>query len=211
MTEDRPSWWERRVLPWLVEKSCRSSEILEERKRWVPRAHGRVLELGVGSGLNLAFYDPAHATSVVGIDPSSALLAKAAPRAAEAAVPVELVHAPAERLPFGERSFDSVLVTYSLCSVDDPLRALSEVRRVLAPGGELVLVEHGRAPDRGPQRVQRWLTPLWSRVGGGCRLDRDHAALLDSAGFDTTSLERGYSDSSARWLGYTYQGIVRAT
>lgn len=203
-----PSWWDRRVVPWIVEKACRSSEILEERQRWVPRAHGRVLELGIGSGLNLPFYDAARVTRVTGIDPSAALLAKAASRIADATVPVELVCAPAERLPFGAASFDCALVTYSLCSVDDPLRALSDVRRVLVPGGELVLVEHGRAPDVGPRRVQRWLTPLWSRVGGGCRLDRDVPALLAAAGF-TTELETAYG-RGPRWLSYTFQGVARS-
>jgi len=203
-----PGWWDRRVVPWIVEKACRSSEILEERKRWVPRAHGRVLELGIGSGLNLAFYDAARVTRVTGIDPSAALLAKAAIRAADASVPVELVCAPAERLPFAAASFDSALVTYSLCSVDDPQRALAELRRVLVPGGELLLVEHGRAPDAGPRRVQRWLTPLWSRVGGGCQLDRDVPALLEAAGF-TTELETAYS-RGPRWLSYTFQGVARS-
>lgn len=195
-------------MPWLVEKACRSSEILGERRRWIPQAHGRVLELGVGSGLNLAFYDAAHVERVTGIDPSAPLLAKAAARAAGAAVPVALVRAPAEALPFADHTFDSAVVTYSLCSVDDPGRALAELRRVLVPDGALVFVEHGRAPDRGPHRTQRWLTPLWSRAGGGCRLDRDVPALLSAAGFVAPALERGYTQGP-RWLSYTYQGIAR--
>ena len=108
--------WSDRVLPVLIEKACRSSAILEDRRTWVPRAHGRVLELGVGSGLNLAFYDAARVEHVTGIDPSRPLLARARARASEATVPVELVEAAAERLPFEARSFDSVLVTFSLCS-----------------------------------------------------------------------------------------------
>lgn len=210
MTEpfDRPSRWDAHVVPWLVEKACRSREILEERRRWIPRAHGRVLELGVGSGLNLALYDAGRVAQVTGIDPSAPLLAKAAARAAEAPVPVELVRTGAERLPFADAAFDSAVVTYSLCSVDDPGRALAEVRRVLVPGGELVFVEHGRAPDPGPRRIQRWLSPLWSRVGGGCRLDRDVAGLLHAAGFETPELSTGYT-KRPRWLTYTYQGTAR--
>lgn len=203
------SVWAERVVPWLVEKACRSREILEERRRWVPRAHGHVLELGVGSGLNLAFYDPARVAQVTGIDPSAPLLAKATPRAASAPVPVELVRAGAEQLPFPDAAFDSAVVTYALCSVVDPARALAELRRVLAPGGELVFVEHGRAPDPGPRRIQHWLTPLWSRAGGGCHLDRDIAGLLHAAGFATSDLTTGYT-TSPRWLGYTYQGTARA-
>lgn len=203
------SWWERRVVPWLIEKACRSEEILEERKRWIPRAHGEVLELGVGSGLNLAFYDPERVSRVVGIDPSAPLLAKARERAAEAKVPVELALAPAEQLPFGDQTFDSAVVTYSLCSVDDPARALAEVRRVLRPGGELLFVEHGLAPDPGPRRWQRWLTPAWSRVGGGCHLDRDIAGMLRDAGLVSDDLAATYT-AGPRWLSFTYQGTARA-
>lgn len=203
------SWWERRVLPWMIEKAMRSREILDERQRWVPRATGEVLELGVGSGLNLAFYDPARVGHVTGIDPSAALLERAAPRARDAPVAVELVQARAEALPFADRRFDSVLVTYTLCSVNDPARALAEVRRVLRPGGALVFVEHGRAADPWPRRWQRWLTPLWARAGGGCHLDRDVPRLLADAGFATIDASAGYTEGP-RWLGFTYQGVARS-
>jgi len=204
------SFWADRVLPRLVEKACRSPVILEERKRWVPRAHGEVLEVGVGSGLNLAFYDAARVGKVTGIDPSAPLLGRAAARASEAPVPVELIRGRAEALPFPDRAFDSAVVTYSLCSVDDPARALAEVRRVLRPGGELVFVEHGLARDAGTRRWQRWLTPIWRRVGGGCRLDRDMAAILRDAGYHAADLSADYTEG-ARWLSYTFQGVVRPT
>ncbi len=204
------SLWADRVLPGLVEKACRSTTILAERRRWIPRAHGEVLELGVGSGLNLAFYDAARVARVTGIDPAGALLARARPRAEAAPVPVALVAAPAEALPFADRAFDSAVITYSLCSVDEPARALAEVRRVLRPGGELILVEHGLAPpaDAGTRRWQRWLTPLWRRAGGGCRLDRDMTAILRAAGYDVDALTSGYTEG-ARWLSYTTQGVAR--
>jgi len=201
-------FWANRVLPGLIEKSCRSRTILEERRRWIPRAHGQVLELGVGSGLNLAFYDPARVAKVTGIDPSPPLLARASARAAEAPVPVELVEASAEQLPFDAGSFDSAVVTYALCSMDDPARALAEVRRVLRPGGALMFVEHGLAPDAATQRWQHRLTPLWRRIGGGCRLDRDTAALLRDAGYQLDDLTAAYSDG-VRWLNFTYQGTAR--
>jgi ubiquinone/menaquinone biosynthesis C-methylase UbiE len=194
-------------LPHLVEKACRSKVILEERKRWVPRAHGDVLELGVGSGLNLAFYDAAKVAKVTGIDPSAPLLMRAASRASTAPVPVELLRGRAEHLPFPDRAFDSAVITYSLCSVDDPARALAELRRVLRPGGDLVLVEHGLAPDAATRRWQRWLTPVWRRIGGGCHLDRDIAAILRDAGYRADDLHAGYADG-ARWLSYTFEGTV---
>jgi len=200
--------WARYVLPVLVEKACRSSAILEERQRWVPRAHGQVLELGVGSGLNLAFYDPARVEHVTGIDPSPALLARAAQRVGAVPVPVELVTCSAEKLPFPDATFDSALVTYSLCSVAEPALALAEVRRVLRPGGELIFVEHGLASDVGTQRWQHRLTPLWRRVGGGCHLDRDLPAILRAAGYRLDELKAAYAEG-ASWLSYTYEGIAR--
>ncbi len=202
------SLWADHVLPHLVEKACRSAAILDERKRWVPRAHGQVLELGVGSGLNLAFYDAAKVSKVTGIDPSAALLARAARRASTAPVPIELVRGHAEQLPFPDRAFDSAVITYSLCSVDDPARVLADLRRVLRPGGELVFVEHGLARDPSVRRWQRWLTPMWRRVGGGCHLDRDIAAILRDAGYRSDDLHADYAEG-ARWLSYTFEGTAR--
>jgi ubiquinone/menaquinone biosynthesis C-methylase UbiE len=202
------SFWAERVLPRLIEKACRSRTILDERRRWIPRARGDVLELGVGSGLNLAFYDCARVASVTGIDPSAALLARAGSRAAQSLVPVELVEASAEQLPFGAGSFDSAIVTYSLCSMDDPARALAEVRRVLRPGGELVFVEHGLAPDAGTRWWQHRLTPIWRRIGGGCRLDRDMPAILRGAGYQLDELYAEYTEG-VRWLSFTFQGTAR--
>lgn len=199
--------WSTSVLPFLIEKSCRSSTILEERKRWVPRAHGDVLELGVGTGLNLAFYDPETVRKVTAIDPAHALLERARARVPTAPVPVELVQAPAEQLPFADRSFDSVLVTYSLCSVDDPQRALAEVARVLRPGGELVLVEHGLASDPKTQRWQKRVTPVWRRLAGGCTLDRDMLALLRGAGF-TTDEVTAQAGEGLPLTAFSYQGVA---
>lgn len=199
--------WANNVLPFLIEKSCRSSTILEERKRWVPRAHGDVLELGVGTGLNLAFYDSGHVRKVTAIDPAPRLLERARTRVATAPVPVELVQAPAEQLPFADRSFDSVLVTYSLCSVDDPRRALAEVSRVLRPGGELVIVEHGLAQDPATQRWQKRITPVWRRLAGGCRLDRDMLALLGEAGF-TTDEVTAQPGAGLPLTAFSYQGVA---
>lgn len=200
--------WSRYVLPRLVESACKSREILDERRRWVPRAHGRVLEIGVGSGLNLAFYDAARVESVTGIDPSSELLARCAPRARAAPVPVLLVAEAAERLSFPAGAFDTAVVTYSLCSVHDPVRALEEVRRVLVPRGELFFVEHGLARDPEARAWQRRLSPAWSRVGGGCRLDRDLPRALAEAGFTVDELTAEYGEGP-RWLSYTYQGSAR--
>jgi ubiquinone/menaquinone biosynthesis C-methylase UbiE len=200
--------WSDRVLPHLIDTACRSRAILEERRRWIPRAHGRVLEIGIGSGLNLVFYDPDRVERIIGIDPSPPLLARAEVRARKTEVPVELVEAAAERLPLPDASFDSAVITYTLCSVADPVHALDEIRRVLRPGGELVFVEHGLAPDPGPRRWQRRLTPVWRRVSGGCHLDRDIPELLERAGYQLDELAAAYVPG-ARWLSFTFEGSAR--
>ena len=201
-------FWANHVVPRLIEKACRSRTILAERKRWIPRAHGEVLELGVGSGLNLPFYDASRVAKVTGVDISRPLLRRAVPRAQQASVPVELIEASAEALPFDAASFDSIVVTYSLCSMEDPARAAAEARRVLRSGGDLMFVEHGRAPDRGTRWWQRLLNPFWRRVSGGCRLDRDMPAVLRAAGFELDELTASYS-GMVRWLSFTFQGSAR--
>jgi len=200
--------WSKYVVPRLIESACKSREILGERKRWVPRAHGRVLEIGIGSGLNLPFYDPNRVESVTGVDPSRELLDLCARRARDVRIPVALVESGAERLAFEDASFDSAIVTYALCSVDRPSRVLEEVRRVLVPSGELFFVEHGLARDADARVWQRRLTPAWRRVGGGCRLDRDLPSELRAAHFELDELEAEYGEGP-RWLSFTYQGVAR--
>ncbi|CAN5884531.1 methyltransferase domain-containing protein [soil metagenome] len=205
------SLWARYVLPTLVEKACRSHAILAERMRWIPRASGEVLEVGVGTGLNLGFFDAARATSVVGLDVSPELLARARPRADAATVPVELVECDAERMPFDRARFDTVVLTYTLCSVPTPARTLAEIHRVLGPGGELIFVEHGRSPDPRTYRLQRWITPAWRRVGGNCHLDRDIGRELTGAGFACDEMHAADKAESPSWISYKFQGIARPT
>lgn len=200
--------WESRALPFLIEKACRSSAILAERKRWISRASGDVVEVGVGSGLNLAFYDPKQVTSLAAADPSVPLLAKAQARARELSFPVELVVAPGERLPFDAGRFDTAVVTYTLCSVTSPRTVLDEIRRVLRPGGKLVFVEHGAAPDPGPRAWQRRITPLWRKVAGNCHLDRDVAVELEKAGLAFEEIEAGYAEEGTRLTSFTTAGIA---
>jgi ubiquinone/menaquinone biosynthesis C-methylase UbiE len=204
---DLMSLWSRYVLPPLIETACRSHTIAAERARWVPRAHGRVLEIGVGSGLNLAYYDASRVERVTAIDPSAPLLERAALRVTSSPVPIDLVQMQAEALPFEDASFDSAVITYTLCSVESPRRALAEMHRVLRPSGELLLVEHGLAPDVSQQRWQRWITPAWRRVGGGCRLDRDVLTELKASGFSVDEIQAAYGEGP-RWLGFTYQGVA---
>jgi ubiquinone/menaquinone biosynthesis C-methylase UbiE len=201
------SLWDRRVLPFLIEKACRSGSILEERKRLVPRASGRVLEIGVGTGLNLPFYDGVNVTQVVAIDPSPELLARARERVDACPAPVELLVASACALPLDAASFDAAVMTYTLCSVDEPLRALGEIRRVLRPGGRLIFVEHGLAQRASTRLVQRGLTPVWRRFSGNCHLDRDVKAELREAAFRVVELEEREGEGPS-WTGHTYEGVA---
>ena len=196
--------WDRHVYPRLLEHVCGTRAIGAERARWLGRVRGHTLEIGVGSGLNLPGLDPARVTVVVGLDPSAPLLARAAARAAR--VPVALVTGTAERLPFDAGRFDTVLVTYTLCSVDDPRRALAEARRVLRRDGTLVFVEHGAALEARRLRWQQRLTPLWRTVSGNCHLDRDIPRLIEAAGFAITELDARDTDASV--LSHAYSGVA---
>lgn len=201
--------WETHALPRLVELACKSHAILDERRRTVPRAEGDVLEIGVGSGLNLGLYDPARVRSITGVDPSAPLLARARPRARALSIPVELLCAPAEALPYESGRFDAVVMTYTLCSVRDPAAVLAEIRRVKRPGAPLLFIEHGLAPDADVRAWQRRLTPLWRRASGNCHLDRDVAGELRRAGLDLGPSRSGYSDEGLRLLSFTVQGEAR--
>jgi ubiquinone/menaquinone biosynthesis C-methylase UbiE len=174
------------LLPGLVDLAMRQKVLGPYRTRTVGAAEGRVLEIGVGSGLNLPLYG-SRVTAVVGIEPSPPLLRRARRHAARP--PVELIEGTAEALPLEDKSVDTVVTTWTLCSIPDAVRALAEARRVLRPGGALLFVEHGRAPEPSVARWQDRLDPLWSRLAGGCHLDRPIDVLIQAAGFRLDRLE----------------------
>lgn len=201
----RETWYERHVLPFMIELSCGVKPVRRQRAKVVPRAQGRVLEVGIGSGLNMPYYDKAKVSAIVGLDPSSAMRRRAVQRIAEAGLTVEFIGLSAETIPQPDASFDSVLITYTLCSIPDPVAALAEMRRVLKPEGRLIFCEHGRAPDASVRRWQDRLTPLWRRLGGGCHLNRDIPALLAAGGFDCADLQTMYLPGP-RPMTYTFWG-----
>lgn len=183
-------FYERHVLPALTDKVCGARTIDRQRAKVVPRARGRVLEVGVGTGLNLKHYDRAAVERLVALDPGLHPLARS--RAEALGLPLEPLALSAERIPADDGSFDTVVVTYTLCTIPDPVRALREMRRVLAPGGQLLFSEHGLAPDAAVARTQRLLDGPWSVFAGGCHLDRDAETMLHSAGFRCGELDRLY-------------------
>ena len=176
------------VAPWLIDLAMRQQVLNPYRERTVGGAEGRVLEIGAGSGLNLALYGSA-VRSIVAVEPSAQLIRLAGRRAVMAKVPVEFVEGSAEALPLADASIDTVVTTWTLCSIPDVALALREARRVLRPGGSLLFVEHGRAPEPGVRRWQDRLDPLWSRLAGGCHLNRPIDQLLGDAGFRLDRLD----------------------
>lgn len=198
----------RYALPWLTHVSMRTPVARKERERYVPLAAGRVLEIGMGSGLNLPFYGPG-VTRVVGVEPSAGLRKRAVAAARRAPFPVEVLDASAEGIPLAAASADTVLTTWTLCTIPDVARALREMRRVLAPGGRLIFVEHGLAPDAGVRLWQRRLEPLWRRLAGGCHLTRPIDSLIREAGFRIEALETRYT-RGPRPMAFLYEGVARA-
>jgi ubiquinone/menaquinone biosynthesis C-methylase UbiE len=196
--------YQRLVVPRLIEFSMRQPQMQNYRRGLVPDARGRVLEVGVGSGMNLPFYAPG-VQEVVGVDPSEELLAMARKRAAAASAPVTLTRGSAMSMPLDDASFDTVVMTWTLCSIPDPSAALREMRRVLKPGGALLFIEHGLSPEPNVARWQHRLTPLWRRFAGGCHLDRKIDDLLRGAGFDLPDLRNEYAEGP-RPMTYMYEG-----
>jgi len=192
MTSQGPSWYERQVLPYLLDLACGLKPIRKQRRKVVPLARGRVLEIGIGTGLNLPYYDKTKIGHIVGLDPALEMHKLARKRMREAGLEIELVGLSAERIPFDDASFDCVLMTYTLCSIPDPVAALKEMARVLKPGAPLIFCEHGRAPDASVRRWQDRLTPMWSKFAGGCRLNRDIPALLEQAGLLSVDMQSLY-------------------
>ncbi len=185
----------------------RNRELVPFRQRLGAAASGRVLEIGIGSALNLPFYG-ASVSEVVGVDPSPALVAMARERRPGLAFAFEVIEGAGESLPLDDQSFDTVLTTWSLCSVGNPAQVLSEARRVLRPGGQLLFAEHGRAPDAGVQWWQDRLTPAWKRIAGGCHLNRGIDELIGAAGFCLDGLQTGYLPGP-KPMTFMYEGRAR--
>ncbi len=202
------SWYDRYLVPPLMDFACGLPVVAAQRRAVVPLAAGRVLEVGIGTGRNLRFYDTRRIESLVGVDPGERMHPQAARRAARAGLPLELLASGAEQLPLPDGSFDCVVCTFTLCSVQDPLASLGEMRRVLRPGGQLLFSEHGLAPEARVARWQRRLEPLWMRLAGGCHLTRDLPALLREAGFRSDLLQ-GYF-ARPHTVGYGYWGQASA-
>ncbi len=203
-------FYAKHVLPRLIDLSMRNKDASRLRADWIPHARGEVLEVGIGSGLNLRYYSP-EVRHVYGVDPSVELQRLALLRVANRRIPVEFLSQSAEApLPLSNASVDTVVVTWTLCSIPNAAQALHEMRRVLKPNGRLIFLEHGRSPDASVVAWQDRLTPLWKRFTGGCHLNRKVDDLIAAAGFAITDLKTGYL-SGPRPMTYTYQGFAQPT
>ena len=200
-------FYEDRVLPHLVNLTMRNRRLIPYRERVILAAEGRVLEIGVGSGLNLPFY-PAPVREIVGLEPAPRLLAMSRRLASRSYLPVKFIEGSAEMIPLDDRSVDTVVSTWTLCTIPALSRALEEMRRVLTSGGQLLFVEHGAAPDDNVRKWQDRLTPVWKRIGGGCHLNRPIPMIVESAGFTITSLETGYM-KGLKPMSFLYEGRAK--
>lgn len=205
------SFYENYILPRFIRCACGTKPIMKQREKVVPHAHGTVLEIGIGSGLNLPYYDASKVDRLIGLDPSEASWALAAEKAAGLDFEVEFIGLPGEQIPLDENSVDSIVVTYSLCTIPDPVTALQGMARVLRPGGEMVFCEHGKAPDAKVAKWQDRVNPAWRVIGGGCNLNRDIPSLLAAGGFAVNKLEERYLPGTPKIAGYNYWGSAQLT
>lgn len=201
-------FYDKYFLPRFINCACGTKPIMKQREKVVPRAEGTVLEIGIGTGLNLPFYDPEKVERLIGLDPSEKSWELAAKRAAHLDFDVEFIGLPGEEIPLHDASVDTVLVTYSLCTIPDPIAALRGMARVLRPGGKLIFCEHGRAPDA---RVVTWqdrINPVWRRLAGGCHLNRDIPGVLQQGGFEISDLQQDYLPGTPKFAGFNYWGAA---
>ena len=200
--------YERYVLPKLIDVACSAGNVMKARSKIVPQAQGDVLEVGIGSGLNLPFYDAKQVSSIVGIDPAAQMQSLARERAADLGIPVEMIAVDVKGIHADTDQFDTIVMTFTLCSIDDPVAALREMARVLKPNGRLLFCEHGLAPDSSVERWQQRLTPFWKPIAGGCHLDRDIPALIREGGFAIDELSEAYLPGP-RPMSYVYSGVAQ--
>ncbi|MCF8113697.1 MAG: class I SAM-dependent methyltransferase [Desulfotignum sp.] len=195
------------ILPKLIHWVCSQKSFDHQRKKVVPLARGRVLEIGMGSGLNLPFYDSSQVDHLFGLEPSDQLRKMARKNAAGARFPVSFIGMPGEEIPLETRSMDTVLVTYTLCTIPDIHKALGQMRRVLKPGGRLIFCEHGLAPDPGIRKWQERINPAWNRVSGGCSLNRPISDLITQNGFVIQTMSARYQNA-VKITSFTYRGMA---
>jgi SAM-dependent methyltransferase len=201
--------YDRFILPALITTSCSCSPVDKQRQKVVPGAEGVVLELGFGAGLNLPHYDRSKVRKLYALEPSPGMVKRAREAVHSAPFEVEIPPETAEAMRLAPGTIDTVLVTYSLCTIPGAVAALESARRALRPGGRLLFCEHGLAPDKSVRRWQHRIEPVWKVIGGGCHLSRDIPAMIGAAGFTMEKLETMYLPKTPKWAGFNYWGSAR--
>lgn len=201
------SFYNDHILPYVIDLACGVKAVNQQRAKVVPQAHGKVLEIGIGSGRNLAHYQAALVDELTGLDPEMAMHRLAKKRLAQSGLQANLVGLDAESIPLDDNLFDTVVCTYTLCTIPDACKALLEMKRVLKPSGQLLFCEHGKAPDAKVAQWQAKLNPIWNRFAGGCNLNRAIPDLITDAGFNVDKLEQMYIPGP-RFATYNYWGTA---
>ncbi len=205
------SLYDKYILPSFLNCACGSKPINYQREKVVPQASGIILEVGIGSGLNIPFYDQAKVEKIIGLDPSIELHVMAKKTADQHNLAVDFIVGGAEKMDLPNDSVDTVLVTYTMCTIPDALSANKEMLRVLKPGGRLIFCEHGLAPDVGVSKWQSRIDPFWGKIAGGCHLNRNIPELIRSAGFQIQTMDEMYLPSTPKFAGYNYWGVAVAS
>jgi len=203
------NFYDRNILPRLCNCCCSIGPIEKQRKKIVPSAKGVVLEIGIGTGLNLPFYNKNNVTKIIGLDPSEHLTDVAKVVAEEVDVNLELIHSGAEKINLGDNSVDTVLITYTLCTIPDIKSSISEIKRVLKNNGDFIFCEHGKSPDRCIANIQSFINPIWGIIFGGCNINRDIPKIIQDAHFEIDSMEQMYLPNTPKFVGYNYWGSAK--
>ena len=201
-------FYEKHILPRCLDKACGIGPISKQRQKVVPHATGVVLEIGIGSGLNLPFYNAENVTKIIGVDPDEHIWKRSAKRRAKSTIEIKRIGLSGEDIPLDKNTADSVVVTYSLCTIPDPIKALKEMTRILKPGGTILFTEHGKAPDETVHKWQNRIDPLWGKLAGGCHTGRNIPELFRQAGLRFDTLEEAYIPGP-KVLSYNYWGAAR--
>jgi ubiquinone/menaquinone biosynthesis C-methylase UbiE len=203
------SFYNKYILPKVLNCACASKPINYQRDKIVPLAEGVVLDIGIGSGLNIPFYNKTKIKQLYGLDPSKELLDIAKSVAKKENLEIEFLECGAESIPLPGKSIDTVLITYTMCTISDVALSNSEIIRVLKDDGKLLFCEHGLAPDKNIAKWQKRINPLWSKIAGGCNLNRDIPNLISSSGFKISNMEEMYLPSTPKFAGYNYWGVAK--
>ena len=203
------SFYNKYILPKVLNCACASKPINYQRDKIVPLAEGVVLDVGIGSGLNIPFYNKTKIKQLYGLDPSKELLDIAKSVAKKENLEIEFLECGAESIPLLDKSIDTVLITYTMCTIPDVALSNSEIIRVLKDDGKLLFCEHGLAPDKNIAKWQKRINPLWSKIAGGCNLNRDIPNLISSSGFKISNMEEMYLPSTPKFAGYNYWGVAK--